>query len=552
MFDRMTDARCLLGTILWLTAISAARIGGAAEPVPYGKPLDEAIVSVYVPPTRSANPVVATRRKVWLFDDDRNEWKSIYQAAPSNSGIEAVTGYAKSSKVLYIAHGGGVARTRDMGQSWDEFVPPGFINAENFVALIVNPTNRDEAILVLSQQAWMTKDYGITWKPFPLPSAAEPLTAILYTGGDEPRLVAGTTHALYAAQGAGKPWMALMRSVQGPLLLAVAVAQPFLYAYDILPSIQVHDLSRPGNRLIREIEKKSSASTMAADIGGRGAVWLGIENEIVLANLQSEGGALTLIHHGESQIRNLSAHPRQPNGIIWSEGTKLLRLYNALGEAGKVAAGPIPAEAFQKSELPARESSNPQGGQEGDQSDQIGKANKILGELMAQQPPVEEVVGAALNYANYRPKETERWKANVRRRNLLPTLKIMAGRNQISADQNKTVTQVDRYGTPSLDDIRQNDAIKDVDSFRVELGWNLSNLLFDREETKVSEETRRRAESRNQLITEITQLYFNRLELLVEQRLKQDSASTDETIRLALRINETTALLNEICGKKLF
>lgn len=549
----VTSSRAIRASFLVMTTVAiSTAIMASPEPVAFGKSLDQPIVSVYVPPTRSGNPVVATEHKVFLFEDEQNAWEPVYQCAPAHSGILAVSGYAKSSKVLYVAHGGGVARTRDMGRTWDEFVPPGFLTGENFVALIVNPADREEAILALSQQAWITKDYGYTWKPFALPSAAEPLTEIAYTGGENPGLVAGTTHAFYHAETVGKSWRGLMRSVQGPLLIATALEEPYAFAYDILPSVHVYDLSASGAYLTRELQIKETAQELATDFSGRGAVWLGVGDKILFINAQSESDEPELIREGIAPIRNLMAHPRLPNGIIWSEGANLYKLENAIGESARELTGAIPKDAFIKSGLPAQSEVASGSGVDEGQSRGAQDAQKILSEIAAQQPPVEEVVSAALDYANYRPGETERWKANVRRRNLLPTLKVMAGQSQIGVDQNKTVTQVDRYGTSSYDDIRGSDAIKDVDSFRVELGWNLGNLLFDREETDISEETRRRAEYRNQLITDVTQLYYNRMELMIEQRMKQDMASVDETIRLSLRISELSALLNQICGKPLF
>jgi len=64
-------------------------------------------------------------------------------------------------------------------------------------------------------------------------------------------------------------------------------------------------------------------------------------------------------------------------------------------------------------------------------------------------------------------------------------------------------------------------------------------------------ETRKRNEQRNALITQVTDLYFRRLELLVQQRMRKPG-TTEEALQAKLRLRQMTATLNEITGQPLF
>ena len=541
----------LAGLLLAVTsalAQSAANPSGAATIKPIGPPLEDDIVSVFIPPTRPTQPYVATKQGVFRLEEETNRWRRIYRLTWGGPTILGIKGYAKSSKVLYLVHGDGGARTKDGGETWSHFIPPGYEKAgDSFVDIVINPTNRKEAILARAHSAWVTQDYGSTWSALRLPSAAEPLVALGYAGGDDPLLVVATTQAVYQTKEVGTSWRALMRNLNGPRLLDLSPTMPLAVIYDGSQFLRAFDLARPGHQINDEIRGFDDARTLTTDCGGRGAIWLASANEIRLHGLQVAGHAGTVIHHSAAPIRNLERHPRIPDVIFWTEGPQLYSLEQAFGALGTDLAAQLSSDQFNQGAEGLVASTN------GEVDPPVRQeAERLLNELLALQPPLEEVVAAALSYADYRRHETEKWKANVRRRHLIPQLEIGLRSREGTVDRNERVVHVDRFGVAKLDDLREDDDIESLDDFRVELRWNLTNLLFDRDQVSISRESRGRADQRNDLISKISKLYYDRLDMLIEEKLEGDHLELRERIKLELRIRETTDLLNQLCGQNLF
>ena len=122
--------------------------------------------------------------------------------------------YAKSSKVLYVAHDRGVSRTGDGGVGWTTATPPGFTTApKDFVALLVNPVDRKEAVLVLSQQAWATTDYGLRWQRLRCPETFSTIYGAAFGGEGHPWLSLVAREGVYHSANLGKSWVCSLEDI---------------------------------------------------------------------------------------------------------------------------------------------------------------------------------------------------------------------------------------------------------------------------------------------------------------------------------------------------
>jgi len=168
--------------------------------------------------------------------------------------------------------------------------------------------------------------------------------------------------------------------------------------------------------------------------------------------------------------------------------------------------------------------------------------------VIEQEPPLRIAIAAALDYAEFDPDDTAKWKANARKRNWLPDVRTYARRRQWPADVFTTVND----GTTIANDIHLSDREANLESFGVEFRWEFKNLRFDPEQIDISEETRRRASQRNDLIEDITKLYYKRIAMLVKLAGDTSALSVDELIELKLDAVEITHLMNALCDKDIF
>ncbi len=126
----------------------------------------------------------------------------------------------------------------------------------------------------------------------------------------------------------------------------------------------------------------------------------------------------------------------------------------------------------------------------------------------------------------------------VRRRGWLPTFEVRAGRGRDALRERRYDEVFSSGATRQLHDTTTDrHRSLDVD---VVLRWDLGDIAYHPESIDVSRETRERIELRDEVLDEVTQLYFERR----RARLALGTAARDERPRLRLRIRELDAGLD--------
>ncbi|MDX2176340.1 MAG: hypothetical protein SF028_07695 [Candidatus Sumerlaeia bacterium] len=528
-------------TILALFAI-AAPLAAQNQPPPsaLGQPFADPVVGFYVPPTRSDQPLAATASAVSVWEKDGARWKTIMDAEGTGRRILGLGGYPKSSKALYVAHTEGVSYSRDAGASWEEGRPAGWEDAGEFVAIAVNPTERKQAIVATRTRLWLTMLNGRFWQDMPRPSPREEVRFLSFTGGDQPILVLGTSQALYQSTNTGDTWTALYRTENGPRAVAVSPEKPIAAIVDETGQLVLFDLARPGYRLTRTVTGGPLAGGIA--FSDSGTLWLASDAGVVAALAGEASPSLLPVAALAAPARFIVPNPRLASGAYWVSGNAVYRFDD----------GPVGLFNVQKFEqgIPLAaataepDAANREGGLE--------EADAILARVMAGEPPIEEVIAASLRTAEIRPRDVERWKRNVRRRNLIPEVAFRTGSSEEALNRTTIVRETNRFDEQSYNDLYEDDEVRWMDSYFVEFRWDLKNLVMDDEEVAISEEARRAAEQRNKVVTDVSKLYYERIGMLVREEMEAGAMSTEEAIRFRLRLSEATSLLNEICGEGLY
>ncbi|HEX2678385.1 MAG TPA: hypothetical protein VHM19_17150 [Polyangiales bacterium] len=155
-----------------------------------------------------------------------------------------------------------------------------------------------------------------------------------------------------------------------------------------------------------------------------------------------------------------------------------------------------------------------------------------VSELLARhhdEPPVAEIVRAALDASSESPARFASMLHRARLRGLVPSLELAARRGQ-GIDLRST-------GESQLDDVRLTTA--DTLTLAASLRFELGRLLFANEEVGIAREARAARARRAELVRSVVELYFLRLRLLLERDLRGRS-DIDHEVRIA----EAEALLD--------
>ncbi len=151
----------------------------------------------------------------------------------------------------------------------------------------------------------------------------------------------------------------------------------------------------------------------------------------------------------------------------------------------------------------------------------------------AAEPSVRELQRAAARHAEVQPELVRSWQRRIRTAAAAPTLRLLAGRGDAELQSSVALDGSQRLTVGNGDTWR----------FEGSATWTLDRLVFDREELHLSREAQRVAARREQLGTEVAQLYYARRRLQVAL-LTDPPANAREAAQARLDVDELTAVLD--------
>lgn len=146
------------------------------------------------------------------------------------------------------------------------------------------------------------------------------------------------------------------------------------------------------------------------------------------------------------------------------------------------------------------------------------------------EPTIQELQKVAINYAEVAPQKIRNWRRQAQIKAIMP---------EVSVDYDKTVTTAlgatyDRVSTGPMD-------------WGVNLKWNIGELIWNNDQTSIDSRSKLMVELRDDIINELTRLFFERRRLQMEI-VVSPSLSENEKMEKELRLQELTALIDGLTG----
>jgi len=168
------------------------------------------------------------------------------------------------------------------------------------------------------------------------------------------------------------------------------------------------------------------------------------------------------------------------------------------------------------------------------------RQNDIASLYIKDEPEINEVQQAAIRYAEVYPEKIERWRKQAAKKAWLPQVSLGVNRNTTDlwhwegGSTTKTDDDILRRGRDSID-------------WDVTLSWNLGELIWNDDQTNIDVRSRLMVELRDDILDEVTKLYFERLRL----KMELDNLSIEDRkkrFEKELRLKELTASLDALTG----
>jgi hypothetical protein len=171
-----------------------------------------------------------------------------------------------------------------------------------------------------------------------------------------------------------------------------------------------------------------------------------------------------------------------------------------------------------------------------------GSAQKIseILDSFKEEPSILEIQNAAIEYAEVHPRKIDHWRKAAARKAWLPSLSLDA-----DFDRTKNI-DLDRGGTGDPDTFIIGPEEKSFD-WSVGLSWDLADLVWSGDQTSIDTRSRLMVELRDDVLTQVNHLYFERRRLQVEMAM---APQKDPWMRAEkeIRLQELTAGIDALTG----
>ena len=165
-----------------------------------------------------------------------------------------------------------------------------------------------------------------------------------------------------------------------------------------------------------------------------------------------------------------------------------------------------------------------------------------LQEHLRHEPTINQVHDMAIGYAEVHPRKISQWRSAAKKRAIMPRL---------SVGLNRSATELFHWDTgPNPDALSKG---RDYLDWGVSLSWDFGELIWNPDQTSIDSRSKLMVELREDILDQITRIYFERRRLQMELTSLNADASLGNTqlplrMEKEMRIAELTALIDAFTG----
>lgn len=436
------------------------------------------------------------------------KWENIGR---ENLDITAVLISPDDNRIIYAGSGSGILKTEDGGESWRSiFSLKGKDRKVNF--LCFDPKDKNSLYAATSIGLFYSRDQGNNWKRvFKGKSYLERDCRFVVILPQE--IYLGTKIALFISQDKGRSWHKDLRWKGSSEELVDAEEEEQEHSYVNLN----HIAASPVNPNYIYLATNSGVY----ESQNRGESWEALSSYGLL-----DKSVEFLLISNRSEIYAVS-----DSGIFIYQGQRWqeLSLRLAAGEIRGLALdnqGNLYAaceKGLFKTQL---------------KYTQDNSENIITALYCENEPSVNKVQQVAIEYAEVEPDKIKEWRSKAKMKAILPKLTVGIDRSE-NTNYEIYTSATTRYVYEGPDD--------KSGGWDVTLSWDFGELIWNNDQTSIDVRSKLMVELRDDILDEVTRLYFERLRL----KLELDNLSIEERkkrFEKELKIQELTAMLDGATG----
>jgi photosystem II stability/assembly factor-like uncharacterized protein len=499
---------------------------------------DPDLQMVAVSPDNADIVYISSSNVVYKTADGGKKWDEVFSFRGMGNTINAIAITPTDTKIVYAGTDDGLYRSNDNGIKWEKIFS-GIGDAERSILFIaVNPGDPDVIYIGTRAGLFLTGNKGRDWeKGRNLPSN----TVVYYIAVDpsNPHIIyTATDKGLYKSLDSGAGWNRILKS-----------------------NFTAEDIIEIETNEINEIAIEKKMSSVAIDPADSQTVYVGTFQGLLVsrdAGLTWEAaGSPGLISRN---IRHIVINSTDADHLYAATGRGVFR-YSKITKSWKelykgivtsnmryLAFAPVARNGsptfwavtkrgvYKSMHVSTQQNIAPR-------EDGIMKTEDAFS-LFAHEPSIEEIRDAAVIYAEVHPDKIDKWRKAAAYKAWLPDLRFAYDKGkdwQNSYTYYKVDGQYEKF-----DDITE-----DRDKgWSISLTWELGDLIWNSAQTSIDTRSRLMVQLRDDILNEVTRLYFERRRLQIEL-IMSPTEDIKESIEKKLRLQELTANIDSLTGSYL-
>jgi photosystem II stability/assembly factor-like uncharacterized protein len=461
-------------------------------------------------------------------------WNEMFSFGASGNVVNAIAISPENTQIVYVCTGNGLYRSGDGGLKWDR-VFSGIGDKEGDVrSIAISPEDTDVIYIGTRAGMFLTENSGKGWKKARSLPDDIGLYFILIDRSDPDIVYTAADRGIYKSLNRGVSWSRVYE----------------VYSSNENGSLPDEDEQYENN----EIKKARGIKGVTAGPGGK-ILYAGSSKGLLVSidrgSTWKNAGSLGLPGR---DIRHLVADPADANGVYAATGRGVFRYSKITESWDEIYKGLVSSDIRYLASAPsagdryielwaatdkgifklvhAADTGNSEAGEE-----------KVFHEF-SHEPSIAEIREAAIEYAEVNSRKIYEWRKAAARRAFLPDVRF-------EYQKNRDWQSSTYFYSTSSEKYKDDDITEGRDKeWSVSLTWELGDLIWNNDQTSIDSRSRLVVQLRDDVLNEVTRLYFERRRLQIEM-LMSPRTDVKEKIEKELRLQELTANIDALTGSYL-
>ena len=497
-----------------------------AEWVDLSKDLAETdIRAVAADPADPQRLYAASERRMFRSEDRGGHWKQALSVRGTDNTIHFVLVDPRDSRRIFVASERGIQVSQDQGKSWQYLYRGMGDKAKAVYSLSADLEN--PAILWVGTADGLVRLTGKEPRAVPGIPAVKVFSIFLTKDGPAEKLWVAAAKGIYKSEDSGEHWERVFVEIGKAGEPAGETSLSQFQIEELAPSPAMSNVIRfPGTDALLAASSKGVWQ-------GSGQDWTALKNSALPDQKINylAGSAEAFYAATDRGVFRWDKRTEAFKDVSDGLTSKEVRMLAYDGPSGDLFAATrkgvfrYPKPDFKPLEAPA-EAKAPD-------------AREILKQF-ENEPSIQKIQNAAIRYAEVHPDKIENWRRAAARKALFPTLSLTA---DSGTDHN---VDIDRGGTNDPDKFIMGPEETNTD-WHAGISWDLGDLIWNNDQTSIDTRSKLMVELRDDVLNEVTHLYYERRRLQVEMRLTPAKELPLE-IERQLKLDELTAGIDALTG----